>query len=52
MNELQAELKNSLEKYRLDQIEPQAEHDDAEENFRKEVFPRSWRTWNLWYDYR
>lgn len=38
MNELQAELKNSLEKYRLDQIEPQAEHDDAEENFRKEVF--------------
>jgi len=38
MNELQVELKNSIERFRLDQIEPHAEHDDANENFRKEVF--------------
>ncbi len=38
MNEFQVELKNSIERFRLDQIEPHAEHDDANENFRKEVF--------------
>ncbi len=38
MNEFQIELKNSIERFRLDQIEPQAEHDDANESFRKEVF--------------
>lgn len=38
MNELQVELKNSIKRFRLDQIEPHAEHDDANENFRKETF--------------
>lgn len=38
MNEFQTELKNSLERFRLDHIEPHAEHDDAEENFRMDVF--------------
>jgi len=38
MNELQTELKNQLERFRLEQIEPHAEHDDADQNFRKEVF--------------
>jgi butyryl-CoA dehydrogenase len=38
MNELQRELKSQLEKFRLAKIEPLAEHDDAHENFRMEVF--------------
>ena len=38
MNELQLELKNQLEKYRLKQIEPHMEHDDETENFRMEIF--------------
>ncbi|MCF8059481.1 MAG: acyl-CoA dehydrogenase family protein [Bacteriovoracaceae bacterium] len=38
MNELQRELKSQLEKFRLAKIEPYAEHDDANENFRMEVF--------------
>ena len=38
MNELQTELKNQLERFRLEQIEPHAEHDDADQNFRKDVF--------------
>lgn len=38
MNEFQTELKNSLERFRLDNIEPHAEHDDAKENFRMDVF--------------
>lgn len=38
MNELQQEIKQQLEKYRLDKIEPFAEQDDHQENFRKEIF--------------
>ena len=38
MNELQVELKSQLEKFRLAKIEPYAEEDDANENFRMEVF--------------
>ncbi len=38
MNELQLELKNSLEKFRLDKIEPLMEEDDANENFRMDIF--------------
>jgi alkylation response protein AidB-like acyl-CoA dehydrogenase len=38
MNELQVELKNQLEKYRLQKIEPHMEHDDETEEFRMEIF--------------
>lgn len=38
MNEIQLELKNQLEKYRLKKIEPHMEHDDETENFRMEIF--------------
>ncbi|MGZ3809689.1 MAG: acyl-CoA dehydrogenase family protein, partial [Bacteriovorax sp.] len=38
MNELQLELKNQLEKYRLQKIEPHMEHDDEIELFRMDVF--------------
>lgn len=38
MNELQRELANQLEKFRLAKIEPSAEHDDANETFKKELF--------------
>jgi butyryl-CoA dehydrogenase len=38
MNELQLELKNQLEKFRLAKIEPYMEHDDEIENFRMEIF--------------
>ena len=38
MNELQLELKNQLEKYRLQKIEPHMEHDDETENFRMDIF--------------
>tara|TARA_R110002072_G_scaffold1989_2_gene16299 strand:+ start:23429 stop:24577 length:1149 start_codon:yes stop_codon:yes gene_type:complete len=38
MNELQQELKNQLEKFRLQKIEPFMEEDDANENFRMDIF--------------
>jgi alkylation response protein AidB-like acyl-CoA dehydrogenase len=38
MNELQKEIQQQLEKYRLDRIEPTAEQDDQEEKFRMEIF--------------
>lgn len=38
MNELQLELKNQLEKYRLQKIEPHMEHDDETEEFRMDIF--------------
>lgn len=38
MNELQIELKNQLEKFRLAKIEPHMEHDDESEEFRMDVF--------------
>ncbi|MBC7539114.1 MAG: acyl-CoA dehydrogenase family protein [Bacteriovorax sp.] len=38
MNEIQLELKNQLEKYRLQKIEPHMEHDDETETFRMEIF--------------
>ena len=38
MNETQLELKNQLEKYRLQKIEPHMEHDDETETFRMEIF--------------
>lgn len=38
MNELQLELKNQLEKFRLNKIEPFMESDDENENFRMEIF--------------
>lgn len=38
MNEIQRELKNQLEKYRLQKIEPHMEHDDETETFRMEIF--------------
>ena len=38
MNELQLDLKNQLEKYRLQKIEPHMEHDDESETFRMEIF--------------
>lgn len=38
MNELQRELKQSVRKFCLDKIEPHMEHDDAESNFRMDIF--------------
>ena len=38
MNEIQLELKNQLEKFRLAKIEPHMEHDDETEEFRMSVF--------------
>lgn len=38
MNELQVELKNQLERFRNDKIEPTVEHDDRDENFKMEIF--------------
>lgn len=38
MNELQLELKNQLEKFRLAKIEPHMEHDDETEEFRMDIF--------------
>lgn len=38
MNELQLELKNQLEKFRLAKLEPHMEHDDETEEFRMDVF--------------
>ncbi len=38
MNELQQEIQLQLQKYRLDRIEPTAEQDDHNENFRMEIF--------------
>ncbi len=38
MNELQLELKNQLEKYRLQKIEPHMEHDDETGTFRMDIF--------------
>ena len=38
MNEIQLELKNQLEKYRLQKIEPHMEHDDETEMFRMDIF--------------
>ena len=38
MNEMQKELKNSIGKFCLNQIEPHMEHDDANSEFRKSIF--------------
>ncbi|TNF00312.1 MAG: acyl-CoA dehydrogenase [Deltaproteobacteria bacterium] len=38
MNELQVELKNQLERFRNDKIEPTVEHDDKNESFKMEIF--------------
>lgn len=38
MNELQVELKNTVNKFCLAKIEPFMEHDDADSNFRMEIF--------------
>jgi len=38
MNEIQLELKNQLEKFRLAKIEPHMEHDDETEEFRMDLF--------------
>ena len=37
MNDLQQELITTIKKFRLDNIEPHAEHDDAQEKFRPEL---------------
>lgn len=37
MNDLQQELINTIRKFRMDNIEPHAEHDDAELKFRPEI---------------
>ena len=38
MNDFQVEIKNQLEKFRLNKIEPFMEEDDREEKFRMEIF--------------
>jgi butyryl-CoA dehydrogenase len=38
MNELQLELKNAVQKFCMDKIEPHMEHDDTNENFRMDIF--------------
>ncbi len=38
MNEFQVEIKNQLEKFRLNKIEPFMEEDDRDEKFRTEIF--------------
>lgn len=38
MNETQKEIQKALARFRLDQIEPHAEHDDRDEVFRKEIY--------------
>jgi butyryl-CoA dehydrogenase len=38
MNELQRELQSSVKKFCLDKIEPHMEHDDANSNFRMDIF--------------
>lgn len=38
MNEFQTELLEQVKKFRLDRIEPTAEHDDADENFRMDIY--------------
>ena len=38
MNEIQREIKNQLEKFRLSKIEPHMEHDDETEEFRMDLF--------------
>lgn len=38
MNEFQTELIEQVQKFRLDKIEPTAEHDDADEKFRMEIY--------------
>ncbi|MBK23453.1 MAG: acyl-CoA dehydrogenase [Halobacteriovorax sp.] len=38
MNEFQVEIKNQLEKFRLNKIEPFMEEDDRDEKFRMEIF--------------
>lgn len=38
MNEFQVEIKNQLEKFRLNKIEPHMEEDDRDEKFRMEIF--------------
>lgn len=38
MNETQKEIQKVLERFRLDQIEPHAEHDDRDEKFRIEIY--------------
>jgi butyryl-CoA dehydrogenase len=38
MNDFQAEIKNQLERFRLDKIEPHMEEDDRDEKFRMEIF--------------
>lgn len=38
MNEFQVEIKNQLEKFRLNKIEPFMEEDDHDEKFRMEIF--------------
>lgn len=38
MNQIQLDLKNQLEKYRLQKIEPLMEHDDETETFRMDIF--------------
>lgn len=40
MNELQVELKNQLEKFRMQEIEPHLEHDDHAEHFRMDIFTK------------
>lgn len=38
MNEFQLELKQSIAKFCIDKIEPHMEHDDANANFRKDIY--------------
>ena len=38
MNETQKEIQKVLERFRLEQIEPHAEHDDRDEKFRIEIY--------------
>jgi butyryl-CoA dehydrogenase len=38
MNDIQLELKNQLEKFRLQKMEPFMEHDDENEEFRMDIF--------------
>lgn len=38
MNETQKEIQKVLERFRLDKIEPHAEHDDRDELFRKDIY--------------
>jgi hypothetical protein len=48
MNDIQREIKNQLEKFRLSKIEPHMEHDDETEEFRMDIFQELGSLGFLW----